>query len=219
MLSSNSRKIVIFRKLITEIVKYIEVNSSNKNSMQILESIKRIELNEKNKNVEHSKNLLKSQSLKYALSTIVSNDLLGIKNSILSAVGQLYWSVDNGDFYEKNSGVGTGYLNGNMNTELIGPEKGFFRSDELRLGLFFLESDTFYADHMHAAPELYLTLTNSTKWRFGKKAWKQKPAGSVIYNEPFKPHAMVVGSIPFLSVWCWPNNSNEKCVLISGIKE
>ena len=128
MLSSNSRKIVIFRKLITEIVKYIEVNSSNENSVQILESIKRIELNEKNKNVEHSKNLLKSQSLKYALSTIVSNDLLGIKNSILSAVGQLYWSVDNGDFYEKNSGVGTGYLNGNMNTELIGPEKGFFHA-------------------------------------------------------------------------------------------
>ena len=49
MLSSNSRKIVIFRKLITEIVKYIEVNSSNENSVQILESIKRIELNEKNK--------------------------------------------------------------------------------------------------------------------------------------------------------------------------
>ena len=219
MLSTNSRKIVIFRKLITEIVKYIEVNSSNENSVQILESIKRIELNEKNKNNEHSKNLLKSQSLKYALSTIVSNDLLGIKSSILSVVGQLNWSVDKGEFYEKNSGVGTGYLNGNMNTELIGPEKGFFRSDELRLGLFFLESDTFYADHMHAAPELYLTLTNSTKWRFGKKTWKQKPAGSVIYNEPFKPHAMVVGSIPFLSVWCWPNNSNEKCVLISGIKE
>ena len=219
MLSTNSRKIVIFRKLITEIVKYIEVNSSNENSVQILESIKRIELNEKNKKVEHSKNLLKSQSLKYALSTIVSNDLLGIKSSILSVVGQLNWSVDKGEFYEKNSGVGTGYLNGNMNTELIGPEKGFFRSDELRLGLFFLESDTFYTDHMHAAPELYLTLTNSTKWRFGKKTWRQKPAGSIIYNEPFRPHAMVVGSIPFLTVWCWPINSKEKCILVPGIKE
>ena len=219
MFSSNSQKIFIFRKIVAEIIKYIELHSSNKNSLQILEDIKSIQLSEQNKNFEHSENLLKSQSLKFALSTIISNDLLGIRNSILSALGQLYWSVDNGDFYEKNSEVGKGYLNGNMNTELIGPEKGFFRSDQLRLGLFFLESDTFYADHMHAAPELYLTLTNSTKWRFRKNNWEKKKAGSIIYNKPFRPHAMMVGSIPFLSVWCWPNSSNEKCVLLPRINE
>ena len=101
MFSSNSQKIFIFRKIVAEIIKYIELHSSNKNSLQILEDMKSIQLNEQNKNVEHSENLLKSQSLKFALSTIISNDLLGIRNSILLALGQLYWSVDNWDFYEK----------------------------------------------------------------------------------------------------------------------
>ena len=125
---------------------------------------------------------------------------------------ELYWNIDNGSFYEKNSEVGVRYLNGNMNTELIGPESGSFQSNELRLGLFLLEANIFYKDHQHQAPELYINLTDNTLWRFGNSNWERKNAGSIIYNKPFQVHAMKINNDPFLSIWCWPYNSSKKCV-------
>ena len=101
-----------------------------------------------------------------------------------------------------------------MNTELIGPVNGHFKSKELKLGLFLLEPKIFYKDHKHEAPELYINLTSGTKWRFNNSDWKSKSAGSIIYNEPYKVHAMKVGKEPFLSVWCWPKNSSKKCMLV-----
>ena len=101
-----------------------------------------------------------------------------------------------------------------MNTELIGPVNGHFKSKELKLGLFLLEPKIFYKDHKHEAPELYINLTSGTKWRFNDSDWKSKSAGSIIYNEPYKVHAMKVGKKPFLSVWCWPKNSSKKCTLV-----
>ena len=79
---------------------------------------------------------------------------------------------------------------------------------------FFLEKNILYKDHKHAAPELYLNLTGGTKWRFDNIDWEEKPSGSIVYNQPFKTHGMKVGRVPFLSIWCWPCNSNEKCILV-----
>ena len=67
---------------------------------------------------------------------------------------------------------------------------------------------------MHAAPELYLNLTDGTKWRFGKKKWLDMQSGSIIYNEPYNPHGMKVGGIPFISIWCWPFNVDQKCEVV-----
>ena len=74
--------------------------------------------------------------------------------------------VVNPDFKPKLKLQGN-YLNGNMHAELIGPNDGFFKSDELKLGIFLLEQNIFYKDHKHAAPEIYLNLTNGIKWRIG----------------------------------------------------
>ena len=41
--------------------------------------------------------------------------------------------------------------------------------------------------------------------------------GSIIYNEPFKVHGMKVSDVPFLSIWCWPNNSSKKCEIVTSI--
>ena len=124
------------------------------------------------------------------------------------------WNIDNGSFYEKNSGIGKHYLKGNMNSELIGPINGSFKSNEFRLGLFLLEPNIFYKDHKHEAPELYLNLTNGTHWRFRNRTWQEKSAGSIIYNKSNMVHAMRVNEVPFLSIWCWPYNSSKKCVLV-----
>ena len=101
-----------------------------------------------------------------------------------------------------------------MNSELIGPRFGHFKSEELRLGLFLLEPNIFYKDHKHEAPELYINLTNGTEWRFGNSGWEFQEPGSIIYNEPFKEHAMRVNENPFLSIWCWPKNSSSECILV-----
>ncbi len=156
----------------------------------------------------------KEKSLLKALNLICDESILPIKNSISNVINQLKWSVDNGLFYEQNSQIGDDYLSGNMHAELIGPKNGIFKYGDLRLGLFLLEPNIFYKDHKHEAPELYLNLSNGTSWRFEKKEWEKKKAGSIIYNQPFTTHAMYVGNEPFFSVWCWPKNSSKKCVLV-----
>ena len=37
---------------------------------------------------------------------------------------------------------------------------------------------------------------------------------SIIYNEPYYPHGMKVGEIPFISIWCWPFNVDQKCEVV-----
>jgi hypothetical protein len=101
-----------------------------------------------------------------------------------------------------------------MHTELIGPKNGSFKSNELRLGLFLLEPNIFYKDHKHEAPELYLNLTNGTQWRFEEISWQEKKSGSIVYNEPFRVHAIQTKQNPFLSVWCWSTNLTAKCVVV-----
>jgi len=156
----------------------------------------------------------KEESLSLALKNISDEGLMSLKDSISNALPELKWNIDNGSFYEENLDVGSGYLNGNMNCELIGPKNGIFKSLDFRLGLFLLEPGIFYRDHNHEAPELYLNLSNKTKWRFGSGQWKKYEQGSVIYNKPWKVHSMKVYDLPFLSVWCWPYNSLGKCNLI-----
>ena len=156
----------------------------------------------------------KQNLLSLALNNITDKKLLPIKISIQNALPELKWSIDNGSFYPIDSGISENYLNGNMNCELIGPENGIFHSTDFRLGLFLLSPNIFYQDHNHKAPELYLNLSNKTKWRFNCKKWQNFEEGSLIYNKPWKIHAMRVFDLPFLSIWCWPKNSSEKCRLI-----
>ena len=101
-----------------------------------------------------------------------------------------------------------------MHSEIIGPKNGSFISDELRLGLFLLECRVFYRDHKHEAPELYLNLTEGTDWRFDGMCWQEKKSGSIVFNKPYRVHAMRTNKFPLLSVWCWPTNSLKKCIVV-----
>ena len=206
-------KTEMIKELVLEIIIFLKQNSSSLEKKKILDLITLINLDQQNTNYQKSSKPPKSESIKDALSSIHCGKLLPIKKAISLTLNQLQWNIDDGEFYRKNSKIGHNYLNGNMNTELIGPNKGFFKSKELRLGLFLLQSNIFYKDHYHASPELYLNLTNGTKWRFKGSTWRLKKAGSIVFNPPFRSHAMLVADIPFLSVWCWPHSSSGKCVL------
>ena len=202
------------KTLIIEITSFLNKKLKNKAQREILNTLKNIPLEKKNYNLQNPNTPPKRNSLQKALKSIKSKPLIPLRKSIVLALNEMRCNIDNGSFYEKNAGIGKHYLNGNMNSELIGPINGSFKSNEFRLGLFLLEPNIFYKDHKHEAPELYLNLTNGTHWRFSNRIWKEKNAGSIIYNEPNMVHAMKVNEIPFLSIWCWPYNSSKKCVLI-----
>jgi len=204
----------LVKNLILEIIDFLEKNLETKSEIKILKSIKDISLREDNFGYHVPNFPPKERALYDAISSIESSGLLGIKESLATVIGDLRWNIDDGDFYDKNSEIGESYLLGNMNCELIGPTLGAFRSNGFRLGLFLLEENIFYKDHKHKAAELYLNLTNSTQWRFADMIWEDKQAGSIVYNKPYDIHAMKVGSDPFLSIWCWPTNSDEKCILV-----
>jgi len=202
------------KALIIEITSFLDKKLKNKVQREILNTLKNISLEKKNYNYQNPNTPPKENSLQKALKSIKSKPLIPLKKSLYLALHEIKWNIDNGSFYEKNSGIGKRYLNGNMNSELIGPINGNFKFGDFRLGLFLLEPNIFYKDHKHEAPELYLNLTNGTHWRFDNMIWEEKNAGSIVYNEPNMVHAMKVNENPFLSIWCWPYNSSKKCLLV-----
>ncbi len=205
----------LVKNLLWEIVKFLQINIEGREEREILAMLS-LAVSESSQYSHQIPNTPpKEESLLTALNLINNDKLLPIKNSLFSAINQLKWNIDDGLFYETNSEIGKGYLNGNMHTELIGPKNGVFKQGDLRLGLFLLEPKIFYKDHKHEAPELYLNLSNGTSWRFETKQWVNRKAGSIIYNKPFRVHAMKVSSQPFLAVWCWPHNSLKKCILVN----
>ena len=126
------------------------------------------------------------------------------------------WNRDLGQFYEKDADVGGSYRNGNMNCILIGSQNGFFHSDKLIMGLFFLQPYTFYRDHDHEASEMYFNLTGPHGFRFDVNGWSDYPADSIIWNTPWLPHATRVYDLPFLCLFVWVGNLEGLCRVVGA---
>ena len=124
------------------------------------------------------------------------------------------WNRDLGQFYVKDADVGGSYRNGNMNCILIGSKNGFFHSDKLFMGLFFLQPYTFYRDHDHEASEMYFNLTGPHGFRFDVNGWSDYQADSIIWNAPWLPHATRVYNIPFLCLFAWIGNLDCLCRVV-----
>jgi hypothetical protein len=82
------------------------------------------------------------------------------------------------------------------------------------LGFFMLEPWTLYRDHRHAAPELYLNLSNRTGWRLKSQDWRDYSAGSFVWNEAHMTHATRVYDKPFMSVFIWLENIEHPCIVV-----
>jgi hypothetical protein len=121
------------------------------------------------------------------------------------------WNRDLGQFYEKDADVGGSYRNGNMNCILIGSQNGFFHSDKLFMGLFFLQPYTFYRDRDHEASEMYFNLTGPHGFRFDVNGWSDYPADSIVWNTPWLPHATRVYDLPFLCLFVWVGSIGGLC--------
>jgi len=126
----------------------------------------------------------------------------------------IQWNRDLGQFYEKDADVGDSYRNRNMNCILIGSQNGFFHSDKLIMGLFFLQPYTFYRDHDHEASEMYFNLTGPHGFRFDMSGWSDYPADSIVWNTPWLPHATRVYDVPLLTVFAWVENVDCLCRVV-----
>ena len=156
----------------------------------------------------------REELLSQSLASITEPSLQPIAQILRRAHNALTWRVDYGLFYPKEADVGEGYLNGNMHTELIGPNGCVYRDDDFSLGIFMLSPATLYRDHDHAAPELYLNLTGPCGWRFNQGNWQDFDAGSIIWNPNGLAHAMRAYEQPFLSVYSWTENVNSLCRVV-----
>ena len=135
--------------------------------------------------------------------THIPPQLSALASAIDASKGSIQWNRDLGQFYVRDADVGDSYRNNNMNCTLVGKKDGFFRSDRLFMGLFFLQPYTFYRDHHHEPSEMYFNLTGPHGFRFDVNGWSDYPADSIIWNKPWLPHATRVYDIPFLTVFVW----------------
>ena len=158
--------------------------------------------------------LSRDELFENAVASISDKRLLGLREALINAKDRLHWKVDDGGYYYRDADVGDAYKNGNVHALLIGPENSVVQADDVLLGFFLLSPHTLYRDHRHVAPELYIPLTGPSGWRFDFGPWQDHQAGDVIYNPANKIHATRVDDIPFLSVFVWTNDINERCEVV-----
>lgn len=144
-----------------------------------------------------------SDLLDDAISNIDDDQFPVLKAALIAAKGHLHWKVDDGEYYANGADVGVGYKTGNMHTLLVGPENAIVTSNQYLLGLFLLAPYTLYRDHKHLAPELYVTLTGPSAWRFELGEWEEYEAGSRLFNPSNVVHATRVDETPFLALFAW----------------
>ena len=140
--------------------------------------------------------------------------LQDIALKLSAAKKYLVWREDNNNYYEHGADVGQGYRKCNLHTQLIGPDAGGFYHSDFILGFFMLGPWTFYRDHRHAAPELYLNLSSRTGWRINSQNWRDYSAGSFVWNEAHATHATRVYEKPFLSIFIWLENIGQPCLIV-----
>lgn len=140
-----------------------------------------------------------------------------VADAFSDAAPYLSWNADTDSsdgYYEAGSDLGQSYLEGNLSCRLVGPANSFVFSEDLSLYLFFLQSRTFYRDHVHQASEMYFNLSGPCGFRLGDEDWVDYPGDSVIWNPPSRPHATRVYETPLLSVVSWVSDLDSVCRVI-----
>ena len=118
-------------------------------------------------------------------------------NTLASLANKLAW----GQIYTAQD-FGAGFLKKYGWTELIGL-RGPISSDRIACGILFLGPQIEYPRHSHAAEEIYVPLTEPTRWQCGDQDWAYRAAGLPIYHASGVPHAMRTESGPLLALYLW----------------
>jgi hypothetical protein len=136
---------------------------------------------------------------------LAASDAGGVARAIGLARSCLNWISY--DLYPRAE-IGARFPDAHAHSTIVGPA-GCIRAGDFELGLFLMAPRTFYRDHHHPAPELYVPFTGPHDWRFAPGAtWIAKPAHMPVWNEPNIIHAMLVRDVPFLSLYAWTRDVN-----------
>ncbi|MGI9386349.1 MAG: dimethylsulfonioproprionate lyase family protein, partial [Methyloligellaceae bacterium] len=188
-LSAKGTGVQAVRTLVHEIRNTIRcLSGRNEHATQVLSILDRMDLSAENQHDWVANEPPHDRDLRYAIDEMPES-LSGLTDALQDALPQLKWRVDQGRYYPPSADVGDGYRNGNMHCELIGPRGSAFHHDDFTLGFFLLTPRVLYRDHAHQAPELYLTLSEPSGWRFDGGEWRDVPSGMIIWNTPQTSHA------------------------------
>lgn len=140
-----------------------------------------------------------------ALAALAVDGHASLASAIKAVAGTLNWVTY--DAYPRDE-IGI-FAERHAFASLIG-EGAAFPAEDFDLGLFVIAPDTFYPDHCHKAPEVYVPVTGPHRWRFDSKAeFMEIPAHQPIWNPPWQPHATFTGSVPFLCIFAWLKDVND----------
>lgn len=140
-------------------------------------------------------------------------DVAPLATAIRNAMPLLRWVTYSA--YPRDE-IGATFADGHAFASIIG-EGAPVTAVDFDLGLFVIAPRTLYRDHRHAAPELYAPLTGPHGWRFKPgDPFVLKAAHVPVWNEPFAPHATLVGDVPFLCIFCWTSDVNETAEVITS---
>jgi hypothetical protein len=140
-------------------------------------------------------------------------DVQSLAKALNAGAPLLQWATY--DAFSREN-IGEKYADGHAFAALIG-EDAPVKSVDFELGLFVMAPRVLYRDHHHAAPELYAPLTGPHGWRFGPgDPFEPRPAHVPVWNEPFAPHATLVGDVPFLCIYCWTKDVNVPARIVAA---
>lgn len=89
---------------------------------------------------------------------------------------------------------------------LMGPE-GPIPAPDVRLGLVYMQPDSYYPLHLHDADETYVIIAGQALWTAGEDV-RMRGAGEMIHHPSLMPHAFRTGPEGFLAIWRWSGDIN-----------
>ncbi|MFT5615856.1 MAG: mannose-6-phosphate isomerase-like protein (cupin superfamily) [Granulosicoccus sp.] len=88
---------------------------------------------------------------------------------------------------------------------LLGTE-GPIPAHDVRLGLVYMQPDSYYPLHLHDADERYAIIAGQAQWTAGDDI--RMRGGELIHHPSLMPHAFRTGSEGFLAIWRWSGDIN-----------
>ncbi len=89
---------------------------------------------------------------------------------------------------------------------LMGPD-GPIPAPDVRLGLVYMQPESYYPLHLHDADETYVIIAGQALWTAGEDI-RMRGAGDMVHHPSLMPHAFKTGSEGFLAIWRWSGDIN-----------
>ncbi|MEP4038284.1 dimethylsulfonioproprionate lyase family protein [Pseudophaeobacter sp.] len=133
--------------------------------------------------------------------TVLANSNHAAARSVLRAQNFLPWGSNPVEGNTENSIAAMISV-----ASLLGPE-GPIPAPDVRLGLVYMQPESYYPLHLHDADETYAIIAGQALWTAGDDI-RMRKAGDMIHHPSLMPHAFRTGAEGFLAIWRWSGDIN-----------